>query len=340
MGCGGSKESKESLAISKQIADDEKANKNEVKLLLLGAGESGKSTIAKQMKIVYVSGFSDEEKKGYISIVHNNIVSSMQQLIGGAQHLGISIHSNDAAEQIMQLNQNELSDSILQWVPQLKQLWNDEGIKQAMNRSREFQLIDSTQYVFSNLDRLTASNYIPTESDILHCRAKTTGIIEIEFQFKKSKFKLVDVGGQRSERKKWMHCFQDVTAVLFCVALSEFDMTLQEDESTNRMVESLQLFRDICNNKWFSDTNIILFLNKKDLFEEKIKTSPLTMAFPDYNGGHNYAAAIEYIQDKFLSQNENPKRQIYCHVTNATDTQNISVVFNAVTDTVLQKVLQ
>lgn len=52
----------------------------------------------------------------------------------------------------------------------------------------------------------------------------------------------------------------------------------------NRMQESLKLFDSICNNKWFTDTSIILFLNKKDLFEEKIKKSSLTICFPEYTG--------------------------------------------------------
>lgn len=50
------------------------------------------------------------------------------------------------------------------------------------------------------------------------------------------------------------------------------------------MMESMKLFDSICNNKWFVDTSIILFLNKKDLFEEKIRKSPLTICFPEYSG--------------------------------------------------------
>ena len=52
----------------------------------------------------------------------------------------------------------------------------------------------------------------------------------------------------------------------------------------NRMMESMKLFDSICNNRWFTETSIILFLNKKDLFEEKIKKSPLTTCFPEYTG--------------------------------------------------------
>ncbi|KAF5898684.1 guanine nucleotide-binding protein G(o) subunit alpha, partial [Clarias magur] len=133
-----------------------------------------------------------------------------------------------------------------------------------------------------SLDRIGAADYMPTEQDILRSRVKTTGIVETHFSFKNLNFRLFDVGGQRSERKKWIHCFEGVTAIIFCVAMSGYDQMLHEDETTNRMHESLMLFDSICNNKFFVDTSIILFLNKKDLFGEKIKKSPLTMAFPEY----------------------------------------------------------
>jgi hypothetical protein len=97
----------------------------------------------------------------------------------------------------------------------------------------------------------------------------------------------VDVGGQRSERKKWIHCFQDVTAVIFCVALSEYNLMLQEDTS-NRMQESLKLFREICNSPWFENTAIVLFLNKNDLFRDKIQKVDLNVCFDDYKGIRNY----------------------------------------------------
>lgn len=63
-----------------------------------------------------------------------------------------------------------------------------------------------------------------------------------------------------------------------------YDLVLAEDEEMNRMIESMKLFDSICNSKWFVETSIILFLNKKDLFEEKIQRSPLTICFPEYTG--------------------------------------------------------
>lgn len=123
-----------------------------------------------------------------------------------------------------------------------------------------------------------------------------------------------------------MHCFQDVTAVIFCVALAEYDLKLYEDETTNRMQEALKLFKDICSSKWFQETDIILFLNKKDLFAKKIVKQPLTICFPTYPGKNTYEEASAFIQDQFLAQNDNPRKLIYPHFTCATDTQNITYV--------------
>jgi guanine nucleotide-binding protein G(o) subunit alpha len=179
----------------------------------------------------------------------------------------------------------------------MKKLWNDHGVQQCFNRSNEYQLNDSAKYFLDKLDEIGSPSYLPSTQDILRTRVKTTGIVEINFTFKDLNFRVFDVGGQRSERKKWIHCFEDVTAIIFIVALSEYDQVniiliffliifllifekvLVEDETTNRMHESLRLFDSICNNKWFVNTSIILFLNKKDLFAEKITRSSLRFAF-------------------------------------------------------------
>ncbi len=152
---------------------------------------------------------------------------------------------------------------------------------------------------------------------------------------------MLDVGGQRSERKKWIHCFEGVTAIIFCVAMSEYDLVLDEDDEMNRMRESMKLFESICNNKWFTETSIILFLNKKDLFQQKIQVSPLTICFPEYKGANTYEETSQYIESKFEELNRLPKqKQIYYHFTCATDTENISFVFNAVTDVIIKNNLK
>jgi len=134
-----------------------------------------------------------------------------------------------------------------------------------------------------------------------------------------------------------MHCFQDVTAVMFCVAMSEYDLKLYEDDATNRMQESLKLFKEICNNRWFVETSMILFLNKRDVFEEKIQKVDLNVCFTEYTGGKVYEAASAFVREQFVAQNTNTKKQIYPHLTCATDTGNVQNVFNNVRSTLLKK---
>ena len=74
---------------------------------------------------------------------------------------------------------------------------------------------------------------------------------------------MFDVGGQRDERRKWIQCFNDVTAIIFVTACSSYNMVLREDPSQNRLRESLDLFKSIWNNRWLRTISVILFLNKQ-----------------------------------------------------------------------------
>jgi GTPase SAR1 family protein len=345
MGCAGSTmkgsaaDRKANAEIEKQMQTSQAEMHHHIKLLLLGAGESGKSTIVKQLKVIHLDGFSKEECLGFKSIIFSNVVSAMRHIIEACDgRLGVQIENRDVASRFM-LDEYFAGDVTPEIGQDVATLWQDGGIQEGYRRRSEFQLIDSAQYYFDQIDRISSPDYMPTPDDVLHSRAKTTGIIETEFQVGQTKFSLVDVGGQRSERRKWMHCFQNVTAVLFVVALSGYDLKLYEDEQTNRMHEALKLFKDICNTKWFADTSIILFLNKKDLFEEKIKSVPLSVCFKDYEGSQDYDETTSYIEDQFLAQNENPKKLIYVHHTCATDTTTFQVVFGAVQDVILNKLL-
>ncbi|CAK5019786.1 unnamed protein product [Meloidogyne enterolobii] len=150
-----------------------------------------------------------------------------------------------------------------------------------------------------------------------------------------------DVGGQRSQRKKWIHCFDDVRALIFVTAMSEFDQVLMEDGTTNRLQESLQLFKQVCNNKYFIETSIILFLNKKDLFAEKMSQGrSLRIAFKEFNGPDNYESSSRYIEKKFFMANEVPNKSIYCHHTCATDTKQVQFVLDSTLDVILSSKLK
>lgn len=148
---------------------------------------------------------------------------------------------------------------------------------------------------------------------------------------------MVDVGGQRSERRRWFECFDGVTSILFLVSSSEFDQVLMEDRQTNRLSESLNIFETIVNNRVFSNVSIILFLNKTDLLEEKVKTISIRDYFPQYEGNpHELSDVQQFLvqcfRDKRRDQQHKP---LYHHFTTAINTENIRLVFRDVKDTIL-----
>jgi len=304
--------------------------------LLLGAGESGKSTLFKQMIQIYGKGFPEAERRGFISVIHNNIITSMKTLCQQSVNYGPVAPEAEEAKRFVdnELKGDEEVDEKVAWA--IKTLWADPGIRNTFDNRSKFQLMDTCSYFFEKIDEIAEKGYIPTEQDIFRCRVRTTGILENDFVINGNQFKMVDVGGQRNERKKWIHCFEGVRAVIFVAAISEYDQLCYEDDRTNRMVEALNLFEEIANSRWFARTSIILFLNKRDLFAEKLKKVPLKDYFPEYEGDNSFDSAAEFLRDQFLKRNHVPEKQIYTHITCATDTGNVAAVFNAVKDIVIR----
>lgn len=328
-----------SKALERQAQDDHQADAAVNKLLLLGAGESGKSTLFKQMITIYGTGFPEQERKTFEPIIYNNIITSMQTLATAVAIHGGPVSCTDSLEFIKNMPQDASIDA--DNVGHFKSLWADSGIQMAFENRSKFQLTDSASYFFNKMDEIAIEGYLPSEQDVLRSRVRTTGIVENNFEIDGNQFKMFDVGGQRNERKKWIHCFENVTAVLFVGVLSEYDLVLYEDENMNRMEETLNLFDEICNSRWFRETSIILFLNKRDMFEEKIAKVPLTVCpvFADYTGENTYKDGCNLIGETFQSKNRNPEKVIYSHITCATDTSNVAAVFNAVKDIIIRKSL-
>jgi len=348
MGCGMSTEEKEGKArneeIENQLKKDRLMQRNEIKMLLLGAGESGKSTILKQMKLIHLEGFSDDE---LITMYKPAIIENIVQLFQGLAEC-VKNKGEELQDQNVDFGKN-LVDAIVTYqdyadkYPQLLDLWKDPKIQETANDPNaklSLVLLDSAPYWYKHIDRILTPDYQPTVKDIIKSRTKTTGIQDIVFEIDGYKFKLTDVGGQRSERKKWISCFQNLTAILFVVALSEYDQTLHEDSGTNRMSESIKLFKGIVGNDALHHVAMVLFLNKEDLFSEKIKRSDLRNCFPDYTGeAGDKDAAFQYIQNQFISLNSNPNRKIYTQVTVATDIDNIRHAMDIVKDIVIAHAL-
>ena len=329
--------------IDDQLKIDRREYYNTIKILLLGANESGKSTIVKQMKIIHGDGYSQQELVNFTPVIYSNVTVSMWLVVNVTDMLGIAFANPVNQDHAQTINSLYTSTTSLSTLPReavnaFEALWADGGFQECFRRGYEYQLNDSAPYYFENLPRLLAPGYVPNEQDALRSRVVTIGITETAFQVRTRICRMVEVGGSRSEQRKWIHCFDDARAVLFVCALNGYDMTLFEDGPTNRLKESLNLFQAICNNRFFLETDIILFLNKLDLFRDKIQNSDrhLRLHFPQYTGpDRDVDSAAHFIRNEFIECNLNKSKIMYAHFTTATDTSNIKFVFQDVLETIL-----
>lgn len=315
-------ENAQTAEIERRIEQETKADKHIQKLLLLGAGDSGKSTIFKQIKLLFQTGFDEAELKNFIPVIHANVYQTIKILHDGSKELAqnelesskylLSAENKEIGEKLSEiggrLDYPHLTKDLVQ---DIEALWKDPAIQETLLRGNELQVPDCAHYFMENLERLSDIHYLPTKEDILFARVRTTGVVEIQFspvgENKKSGevYRLFDVGGQRNERRKWIHLFEGVTAVIFCAAISEYDQTLFEDERKNRMMETKELFEWVLKQPCFEKTSFMLFLNKFDIFEQKILKVPLNTCewFKDYQavstGKQEIEHAYEFVKKKF-----------------------------------------
>lgn len=194
---------------------------------------------------------------------------------------------------------------------------------------------NNLDYFFDKVGAIAKSRYVPSNQDILNCRIRTTGISEMEFYLNRNRFKIIDIGGQRSERRKWIHVFNDVHALLYVVGASAFNEVLEEDQNVNRMLEAIELFKNLCKMKQFSKSAIVLFLNKKDLFCKKIKAGvSMKGTFPDFPAHFekDVSRCSDFVMNKFAPPGQ--QDNIFMHWTCANDSKQMNVVFKSIQITI------
>jgi guanine nucleotide-binding protein G(o) subunit alpha len=206
-------------------------------------------------------------------------------------------------------------------------------MKEVWAKRAAVNVIDAHKEYLREVSRIAAPSYRPTTQDVLLARVRTTQVVMEKYIIDGIEFEMYDVGGQRAERRKWIDCFDGVDAVIFVAALSEYDQTLAEAKRTNRMVEAIELFSSVCNNRAFAKTSIMLFLNKKDVFAEKIMTSNIVeqRAFADFAGQtKDFDQGVLYFIQKFKDcLIDDEFNDSFIHVTCATDTNNMEFVLDS-----------
>jgi hypothetical protein len=331
MGCLNSKSvdlHKNSASLSRNSGCE---NDNQgIDVLLLGAPQSGKSTIFRQMILLHGEGFSKNDFETSAKIIISNTVNSICSIVAfmSASDPDLSLVSTQIRKDIISVL--EFKDECLSFdfLPDpylwdsIERLWNNELVRQSFERFdyNDNYLLESADYFLDNISRLRDPFYSPNNDDILRFYVRTTGFKEFKFSLDQCyfNFNIIDCG---SDHKRWVHLlkvFARETILVYCVSLSEYNLMSFRDIHKNRLHCSLNLFESVLDH---SDHNaaIVLLLNKVDLFGGKLKKYPLSVCFPEYEGPDTLEDASQYIGSKFKAAAEAKSREIHVHYTCATD---------------------
>ena len=322
-------------------------NENEatVKILTLGAGECGKTTLWRQLKIIYCGGFTDKEKVNLSSALRTNILADIQALIQCAQSSNQNIPgdiSNDV-DLIMGCDAVTAEDFTPEIAESIQKVWADPVFKQVYQQANSIGIGENADYFLDNVDRIADENYVPTNDDILKARIRTVGVFNLCVEVDGEKTVLVDVGGQRNERKNWSKCFENVSYVMFVVSLSDFDQKMFEDENVTRTKDSIDLFKNIASTKVFENVPFVIVLNKFDLFKKKIRKNPeaFKAAYPGFSGNtSNEEECIEHIKNTFkqyLPEERGPNAWVEAIPTCAMDQNSVRDLFQKIAQKIKAK---
>uniref|UniRef100_A0AC34F5P9 Uncharacterized protein n=1 Tax=Panagrolaimus sp. ES5 TaxID=591445 RepID=A0AC34F5P9_9BILA len=308
-----------------------------LRLLLLGAAESGKTTLLEQIRMLHKQNFTEYELIHRRAFIYNNIMHSMKAIILNAQKNQYSLLTenefraktiiNNADECLGRLTEEEY-DAIIN-------LWQDPGIQEAYTHRGEYNLNDSAKYFFDAMERINKPDFHPTPSDLIRAYVPTIGIQNIVFNAKKRTFQLLDIGGQKVDRRKWATMYDGIDAIFFCSAISEYDQSFEDDDDQSRLMDSLELLEQICNEPKFQNTPIFIFLNETDVLKEKLLTFPLENHFPEYTG-NTEAEALEFLKAKVKERCTNHPNNLFIEFICAVENETMAKIL----DKVFKKLLQ
>jgi len=324
---------------------------NTIKVLCLGVGGCGKTTFVKQMKIIHGIKWSEAELDAYLRIIRGNFVNGMQECLQIASNIGKTLLTANVEHEkhvtSLRARTVDLKPDLLE---RLMALWKDPIIQDVVEKHQEQLTITHLPYFFEHVERITQADYKPTDEDILRCRQRTAGASSASVYIDKNYFEFFDIGGQKPERAKWEQILaeHEFSSVLYFIAADEFDVEDEEKEFQRTKMEiSRFIFSEIVNSNIVNaDVPIILFLNRRDLFEERIQDpegyKQFQAIFPNYSGGQEAKAGLEFIRDLFLETIRDPEHSnpIKSHYTCALDTESMVVVWRSVREYLLKQALK
>uniref|UniRef100_A0A0N5C6R6 G-protein alpha subunit n=1 Tax=Strongyloides papillosus TaxID=174720 RepID=A0A0N5C6R6_STREA len=272
--------------LKNKIKNDED-NDETLRILLLGAPESGKTTLMEQIRLLYKQDFKDTEFLHRKAFIYNNILDSMRQILSYMKKKNFCLENKDnetKADFVMDGFENLYGPFNEKESDAIKSLWNDKNLQEVYKRRAQFNLNDSAGYFFEELDRINQQNFVPVPEDLIRAYVPTLGVDNLIFTVKNRSYQIIEYGGTKLDVKLLEDLYDGINCVFFVVAISEYDQFLPNDEENSKLQNSLKILDKCCN--YCRDLNVPLyvFLNETDVFIEKLDVSPLSVYFDDYAG--------------------------------------------------------
>ncbi|KAI9659818.1 MAG: guanine nucleotide-binding protein subunit alpha [Bathelium mastoideum] len=267
------------------------------KVLLLGTSGSGKSTLLKAMVMAQENfRYKVTDLHSFRETILSNIEQGLSNLFGAMEDLGISLSTFDRLK--------HPPDAI-------ETLRVNPELRAAYNRRQMYQSDNIMDYL-DEIQRIEGSNYKPTAEDILRSRVRTTGIHKYVLLFEAMPCMIFDVGGERSERRKWIHCYDNADVVIFTIDAIALNKVLYEDEECNSMQEQLVLFHSIAKSETFTTANFIVVFTRLDKLEDCLNNCNVQEYLPDCptstSGNTSCITYSEYLERRFTELIPEEKR--------------------------------
>ncbi|KAI0046303.1 G-protein alpha subunit [Auriscalpium vulgare] len=330
-----------SAQIDAQISRQSVSLQRECKILVLGTEGSGKSTIVRQMRLHEPESVSLDERLGMRSAVLAHLLTSALAVLDELERLNLELadsDSRDNADIVRGYVLDAADKDITEVVRAIDAIWHDSVVA---TRSGQFRLVDNANYFLDAAGRIGAGDYVPTDQDMLKARAPFGTVSKTQLPLGSVSIRLFEVRMQKSSKNKWMQAVDDITSIVFCASLADYDA--EALGPTHRALdESLVLFENVVNSRWFQHTSVILALTKLDIFRAKLATVPLEKYAFDYKDGADAGKASKYILRQYMARNHAHLR-VYPIIVEATDpaaTVCNRTILTAVKDTILQSVLR
>ncbi|CAG9997057.1 unnamed protein product [Clonostachys byssicola] len=256
------------------------------RILLVGSSESGKSTLIKSLACAF-DPFDEQTRQTYIENIIEICVETMRLLVieTDIDRVGGDFGLQNECRLLME-DGNDRRDKLKMRedvAGAISSIWQNPEMQMRFEHRRQHQemyyLPTSSEYFLDSVSRLADRNYLPTDSDILRSYCKTSGVCPFEFASAGRSYTFYDVGGARSQRRKWIELFPKADVFMWT-----FDICctgeVSQDHGGDSMEEQLELWEFVVNHHRIDfDATFVVIFTKIDKLTPTVISRLLSMDF-------------------------------------------------------------